>query len=88
MSIQTRPLYVIICDGGDGSSHLNYTFDSDLIAKLQEAYDTGRMTYDNGIGIDGDGFHYATLNVPKSVTAESLGICSINSARFQNLFTE
>ena len=88
MAIQTKPLYILICDGGDGSCHFKYTFDSNFIGKLQKAYDDGRMTYENGIAIDGDGFHYNTLNVPVSVTAESLGIRLIKPERFQSLFTE
>jgi hypothetical protein len=32
------------------------------------------MDYDNGIGCDGDGFHYDTIQVPVECTAESMNI--------------
>lgn len=74
MTTPTKPLYVLISDGGDGSYYTNYTLDPELISKLQDASDSGRMWYDNGIGWDGDGFHYDTISVPFDATPESLGI--------------
>lgn len=67
-------LYVLISDGGDGSYYPHYTLNPELIEKLQEAYDRDLMCYDNGIGCDGDGFHYDTITVPDGSTPESLGI--------------
>ena len=72
--MNTKPLYVLIVDCGDGSYHPRYTFDTELLKKLEVAYDENRMDFDNGIGCDGDGFHYSTLMVPVECTAESLGI--------------
>lgn len=69
-------LYILVQDCGDGSSILSFTTDTKLINKLQEAYDDGTMDYENGIGVDGDGFSYTTLNVPDDSTPESLGIYS------------
>jgi hypothetical protein len=74
--MNTKPLYVIISDGGDGSYYPHYTLNSDLILKLQQAYDKNLMNYDD-IGCDGDGFHYSTINVPEECTIESLGIIVI-----------
>ena len=74
MSANTKPLYILISDGGDGSYSLNYTFNAELIAKMQKAYDDDLMDHENGIGVDGDGFHYTKLNVPIECTAESMGI--------------
>lgn len=74
--MKTKLLYILISDGGDGSFYPNYTFNTELIDKLQKAADDDRMCYDNGIGVDGDGFHYDTLNVPEDATYESLGIIS------------
>lgn len=84
----SKTLYVLIRDGGDGSSYPYYTLDSDLIAKLQEAYDDDRMDYENGIGCDGDGFHYDTIQVPDDATPESLGISVIDPKRYEHLFVE
>jgi len=84
----SKTLYVLIKDGGDGSSYPCYTLDSDLIAKLQEAHDNDRMDYENGIGVDGDGFHYDTIQVPDDATPESLGISVIDSSRYSHLFED
>lgn len=70
----SKPLYVVISDGGDGSYYPRYTFNTDLINKMKLAADSGSMDYENGIGCDGDGFHYDTLTVPDECTAESLGL--------------
>lgn len=70
----SKPLYVLVSDGGDGSYHPQYILDSNIVFKLQRAYDKGIMDYENGIGVDGDGFHYSVIQVPDDATAESLGI--------------
>ncbi len=69
-----KNLYILISDGGDGSYYPQYTMNAELIAKLELAADEERMTYENGLGCDGDGFHYETLTVPDECTPESLGI--------------
>lgn len=69
-----KKLFIIISDGGDGSYYPQYTMNEELIKKLDLAYDEDRMSYDSGIGCDGDGFHYDTLNIPDECTPESLGI--------------
>lgn len=87
MTTKTKPLYVFVFDGGDGSYSTGYTMDSGLVAKLHAAEDDGRLDYDSGCGllIDGDGFHYDVLNVPESVTAESLGAQMIDEDFFGDL---
>ncbi len=72
--MKTKPLFVMISDGGDGSYYPNYTFNPEFIAMLKEAHDNRKMNYENGIGCDGDGFHYDTINVPEECTGESLGL--------------
>jgi hypothetical protein len=72
--MNTKPLYLLIQNCGWGSSYPRFTFNSELIAKFQRAADEDRMDYENGIGMDGDGFHYETLNVPEDCSALSLGI--------------
>ena len=67
-------LRVLISDGGDGSYHPVYVLDDLVIKHLQDAYDQGRMDYENGYGVDGDGFHYSTIIVPDDSTAASLGV--------------
>lgn len=76
--MKTKKLFVLISDGGDGSYSPNYTFNEDLINALQLAYDEARMDYDNGIGVDGDGFRYDELTVPADLTYEDLGISPID----------
>jgi hypothetical protein len=70
----SKSLFVLISDGGDGSYYPRFTLNVDLVVKLQAAYDANLMTYENGIGCDGDGFHYAAIQVPDDATYESLGI--------------
>ena len=41
---------------------------------MQKAYDDDLMDHENGMGVDGDGFHYTKLNVPIECTAASMGI--------------
>jgi hypothetical protein len=67
-------LYILMSDGGDGSYYPRFTLNEALIDKLQKAYDHRLMTYENGIGCDGDGFHYEYIEVPDNSTYESLGI--------------
>lgn len=71
---ETDTLYVLVSDSGDGSYGINFTMDQEWIDKQQEAYDNGDVDYEYGIGIDGDGFSYSTINVPKGSTLKSLGI--------------
>lgn len=86
--MKTKPLYVLISDGGDGSYYPHYTFNTELIEKLEKAADEDKMDYDNGIGCDGDGFHYETLNVPVECTAESLGISVMDDDFADRFFTD
>ena len=78
---QTETLYVLVSNSGDGSYAINFTMNSDWIDAQQEAYDNGDVDYEYGIGIDGDGFSYSTIMVPKGSTLKSLGItydCAID----------
>ena len=69
----TKPLYLLVADGGDGSYSIFYTLDPETIRLREEAYD--RDEYEHGDpGIDGDGFHYDVVQVPVDATYESLGI--------------
>lgn len=68
-----KKLYVIITACGDGSNRANYTFDSELIKKIETLADNDLLDYDSGL-VDGDGFHYDVLLVPDECTYESLGI--------------
>jgi hypothetical protein len=70
-SNETKPLYVLTIDGGDGSTSTRFTFDSKLIAKLCEAEENGTLPY---YMMDGDGFHYRVLTVPMECTYASLGV--------------
>lgn len=69
-----KTLFIFTSDGGDGSYYPRFTLNKKLVAELQKAYDDGLADCENCIGIDGDGFHYAEINVPDESTYESLGI--------------
>lgn len=84
----TKTLYVLISDGGDGSYYPRYTMNPELIAKLKKAVRENRMDYENGIGCDGDGFHYDTIQVPADSTPESLGITVLSDDFADEFFEE
>lgn len=86
--MKTKTLFVLVSDGGDGSYYPHYTFNADLIAKLSEAYDDGRMDYETGIGCDGDGFHYDELTVPADLTYKDLGITNPIDDDYADQFAE
>lgn len=69
-----KKLYILIANGGDGSYYPKYVMDKKVIDRLQKAADNETMDYEFGVGMDGDGFHYATLNLPDECTPKSLGI--------------
>jgi hypothetical protein len=71
--MHTKPLYVLVADGGDGSYYPKFTLDPDWIDRQQARYDAGELEYYD-VGVDGDGFHYTTIQVPVDATYESLGI--------------
>lgn len=65
-----KKLFVLVSDGGDGSYSPRYTFNDEWIAKR----DADHADLEHGdVGVDGDGFHYDTLNVSDECTLESLG---------------
>lgn len=66
-----KTLYLVIQNCGDGSNTIQYTFDETLINKMKEMYNKDELSDSY---MDGDGFHYDTLNVPDECTYESLGI--------------
>lgn len=74
--MQTKPLYILVADNGDGSNSLRYFFDTELLEHLEELYSSGQLEY-GFPGIDGDGLNCRVLNVPVECTAESLGITSL-----------
>lgn len=71
--LNTKSLYILIRDGGDGSYNPVFTLDKSVIDRLQERDDAGELEHGEP-GVDGDGFHYTTLTVPADASYESLGI--------------
>jgi len=69
--MNTKPLYLLVSNGGDGSYSIQMTLDSKLIEKMEAKDD---LDYESDPGCDGDGFHYDTIQVPADATYESLGI--------------
>lgn len=81
-------LFVLISDGGDGSYYPQYTLNPELIVKLEDAYARDLMTYENGIGCDGDGFHFDTIEVPDGSTPKSLGIRVLEDTYADSFFED
>ena len=71
--MMSKTLYVLVSDGGDGSYSSVFTLDAAWIARQQQRHDNDRLEHGD-IGVDGDGFHYDTIQVPDDATYESLGI--------------
>jgi hypothetical protein len=71
--MDTKPLYVLVADGGDGSYNPKFTLDAAWIDRQEDLYEAGELEYD-AVGVDGDGFHYTVIQVPSDATYESLGI--------------
>jgi hypothetical protein len=71
--LNTKNLYILIQDGGDGSYNPVFTLDKTVIDQFQQRYDEGELEHGEP-GVDGDGFHYTTLTVPADASYESLGI--------------
>lgn len=69
-----KTLYVVVVNGGDGSSYPRYTFNTEWINKMKTAYYNDDPEFDYESYADGDGFHYDELTVPDECTLESLGI--------------
>lgn len=78
-------LFLLVENGGDGSYIIRFILDKNLINKLSQAYDDGKLDYD-APGVDGDGFSYETITVPDDSTSESLGIHITTEADFELLF--
>lgn len=74
-----KTLFLLVGNGGDGSYHINYTFNEEFINKMDAAYECGQLDWES-MGCDGDGFHYDTLQVPDECTLESMGVsdCAYN----------
>lgn len=70
--MNTKKLFVLISDGGDGSYSNHYTFNEPFVTALEAREDAES----GDLGMDGDGFHFDTLTVPDTCTLETLGITS------------
>ncbi len=64
-----KRLYIVIVDAGDGSNGLCYTFDRELIEKMDARCDDLDSCY-----MSGDGLQVRGLNVPDDYTYATLGI--------------
>jgi hypothetical protein len=71
--MNTKPLYVLVSDGGDGGYYPKFTFNSDWIARQEASYNAGELDCED-TGVDGDGFHYEIIHVPSDATYDSLDI--------------
>ena len=78
--METKTLYLLVKDGVDGSYSVALTMDRAWIDRQQARYELGELEYDDA-GVDADGFHYQTIQVPADATYESLGISPYHIAR-------
>lgn len=63
-------LYILINNSGDGSYSNRFILDPAVLQACQDNFECS----ESHPGVDGDGFHYTTINVPDGSTAESLGL--------------
>lgn len=68
-----KTVYVLVGNGGDGSSYPQFTMDEEFINQLQMLHDTGVLNYEDGYA-DGDGFHFETFQVPDDLTMQQMGL--------------
>lgn len=68
-----KTVFVLVSNGGDGSSYPQFTMNQEWIDQLSMLHDTGVMDYENGYA-DGDGFHYETFQVPDDLTLAQMGL--------------
>lgn len=66
---ETKILFMVITDSGDGSQSIQYTFDAELIQLMDDNQDELGDSYQSG-----DGLQVRRLQVPVQCTIESLGI--------------
>ena len=63
-------LHILIKNNGDGSSSNLFILDPDVLAACEAHFECS----ETHPGVDGDGFHYASINIPDNSTIESLGL--------------
>jgi hypothetical protein len=67
----SKTLFILISDSGDGSQALRYTFDRELVERMEDDIDF------NVVGesyMSGDGLQVNRIQVPDECTMDSLGI--------------
>lgn len=72
--MNTKKLYVLTWNLQDGSFSSVFVIDELVIKLLAKAYEEDLLSSNNDIGVDTDGFHYKSVNIPESFTSEDLGI--------------
>lgn len=71
--MNTKPLYILTQDNGDGSYSHRFTFDTAWIQEQHKLDNAGELGCED-LGVDGDGFHYTVIQVPEDATYDSLAI--------------
>ena len=77
-------LHILIKNNGDGSSGPRFVLDPVVLQACQDNFEDS----EEHPGVDGDGFHYTSINVPEGSTAESLGISQYSVITKQNLLED
>lgn len=67
----SKTLFILISDGGDGSQGLHYSFDAELVARMEDDhnFDVIGENY-----MSGDGLQVNKLQVPIDYSMEDLGV--------------
>lgn len=63
-------LHILIKNNGDGSSSPRFVLDPAVLQACQDNFECS----ESHPGVDGDGFHYTSIEVPDNSTAQSLGL--------------
>lgn len=87
MTLKTKQIFILIKNNGDGSSSTRFVLDPKLIVAMERADEMGLLDCEQHAGVDGDGFHYSTINVPENFTPQDLGISEgkiISPSKFLN----
>lgn len=69
-----QTVYLFTQDNGDGSSSIVAVSDPQVVSEIKELMDDDMWDFENGFGVDGDGFHYMTMYLPDELDLNTLGI--------------
>lgn len=86
--MSTKPLYLLISDGGDGSQSICFSFDDELVSRIKQDTD---FTVIGDERMSGDGLQVIIIYVPVETTMEAMGISEwsiLDRSDYPELFEE